>query len=668
MLNTKKDIRKNIISMLIILLVSLVVCILVYKSQVEYGNDTMIKYTLMATHKDNGQVILSKDNPVVYQDFICNVPNLKRIQIEGLVEGSLADSNLKVEVVGLDNGKTYCKKSGVVSKFYNTKAKKKVYKLKKMPKDTEGMVLRLILTLETNAEGRLVFTANNKPGTVMAFNGNDEDHTNIIYRMRYGHVEELSTLYWFICIWLIIVMIILYYLIVISKLNCEKWFPVAAILLGLSVQWIIPVYGVPDEPWHMDTAYQLSNTIMGVDKTPQDGTVLKRECDVVASDLLANDVESNSYYQLWYNTFEKPDNTTLKRVNYVDAGNQVPDIVYLPAALGITVGRFIGASGMITYQLARIFSLLIYVLLSWMAVRIMPFCNSMTAMTALMLISLQQASSASYDAFIIGTIFLFVSVTLKLAYDEKKKNTKLYIVVLILSALLIAVVKGGVYIPVLLTTLLILKEFVRKNQSKKQLTRKIVVAIVLVTVVVISATLYKFYPFVNELLKNTEVHGGERYTLSEIIAHPFGIIYMFWRTLTKNGEVYMRGLFGGMLGWHNIKISWLFIMPIIIGIWFLVHVENERPPKSKFYKDISLLMSGMVIVLVMFAMLLAETTNTASTIWGIQGRYFIPIVPFVTSAFSTPIVTVSKEKSGKIIYIMMVAEMLALIQVMVAYI
>lgn len=668
MLDTKNNLRKNIISILIILLLSFVFCMLIYKSQVEWEGDTRIKYTLMSTHKNNGEVVLSKDNPVVYEDFICNVPSLKKIQIEGVVDGSLSKSNLLVEVIGLDTGKTYYKKQGLVSSFYNSKAKKKVYKLKKMPADTEGMVLRVIVTLETEADGRLVLTSNNKPGTVLSFDGNAYDYTNIIYRMRYGYVSELSGLYWFLCIWFVCSLLIIYYLVVIKQCRCEKWFPILALLLGLAVQWIIPVYGVPDEPWHMDTAYQLSNTIMRVDKEHQEGTVLKRECDIVTSDLLANDVESNSYYQLVNNTFKKPVNTSLKRVAYVDSGNQVPDIVYLPAALGITVGRIAGASGMMTYQLARVISLLVYILLVWLAVKLTPFCNTVTAMAGISLIALQQGASASYDAVINGVIMLFTAVALATIYANRETPNKLYIVLLIVTALLIVTVKGGVYIPALLLLMLLFKEFIRKNGSKKKSIRRMIITLAVVIVAAISAAILKFYPVVKSLLESTEVHGGERYTLSEVISHPLAVLYMYWRTIMKSGETYLRGMFGGMLGWHNIKVSWIFMLPVIVGVWLLVHVENERPPRDRSYKVIAILAPCMVVALVMLAMLFAETTITASTIWGIQGRYFVPIIPLMMSAFSTPIITVGREKSARIIYTMIISEMLAAMQILVTFI
>ena len=666
--NNKKS--KNIISIMLQLLILAILCMLIYKSQVEYGGDTRIKYTLMATHKDNGQIVLSKDNPVIYQDFVCNVPDLKKLQIEGAVNGSLSNSNLMVEVVGLDNGKTYYKKTGALTSFYNNKKKKKVYKLKDMPEKTEGAMLRVIMTLETESGGELILTANTKPGTTTAFNGNGDDHTNIIYRMRYGRVSDISGLFWFVCIWMLATLAILYVLIVVKHYEPQKWFFVAAMLIGMAVQWVIPVYGVPDEPWHMDTAYNLSNIIMRADKEPQYGTVLKRECDVITSDLLANDVESNSYYQLLKDSFDKPENTRLIRVAYVDSGNQVPDIVYLPAALGIITGRMLGLSGIMTYQLARIFSLIVYALIVWVAIRIIPFCNSLLSMVGLSLIALQQGASASYDSVINAFMLLFISLCFNLAYgkqEKNNKNTKIYIVLLVVTALFIATVKGGVYTPLFLLMLLIYnKKHIKKTNNKKVLNRTLIFAGVIV--VVVGVVLWRFYPTLTAIFAGETLSEGTNYSLSYVLKHPVTVIYTFWRTIMKHGQTYMLGLFGGVLGWHNVKISWIFILPIVIGMLLLANVENERPPKDKMYKVISLGISAVTTVLVMFAMLLAFTSTKDSTIWGIQGRYFITFLPLVLSALSTKMINVSKERANGIVYIMLSSQMIALLQVVVAYI
>ena len=667
MSETEKKIWPNLKKILLILIISCFVCGIVYKAQVEWDNDAGVKYTLMATHKDNQQVVLSKDNPYIVQDFICNVPNLKKLQIEGMTENASPDSRIKVEIVGLDSGISFYEKEAGVSSFYNTKTRKKVYKLKHLPKITEGLVMRLRITLITNDDTKLILTSNNKPGTVTAFNGDTYNKTNIIYRMRYGRVSELAGLYWFICIWLTVSIIVMYILLFVRKFRCDKWFPVAALLLGCAVQWIIPVYGVPDEPWHMDTAYQLANAIMRVDKEPQEGTILKRECDIITSDLLANDVESNSYYQLWFNSMKASNDTALKRVDYVDSGNQVPDIVYLPAAIGICLGRIMGASGIMTYQIARIMSLIVFIFLAWLAIRIIPFCNELLAMVATSMIVLQQAASASYDAMINGILLLFIAVCMQLAYGGRQKYKKIYVILLLLMAVFIAVVKGGVYIPVLLLVLLIFQNK-RKNNSVNKYSVKHIFAAVAGLFIVIGLALMKFYPVIIMMIEGGELKGGERYNIAYVLKHPLAILYTFWRTVIKNGEKYIRGVFGGVLGWHNIEISWIFILPIVVGLLLLINVEQERPPQKRSYKITVLGISFLTIILIMFAMLFAETKIGKATIWGIQGRYFIPVEMLLLTSLQSTMVNVSKEKAARIEWTMYIIEAVALLQVVVNYI
>ena len=99
---------------------------------------------------------------------------------------------------------------------------------------------------------------------------------------------------------------------------------------------VIAPHGVPDEPWHIDTAYKYSNKIMFAGNTGIEGTIYKRTCDVKMEDMLANGVESNSYYQLAHHTFERPDDQELIAVPYVDSSNIVPGIFFIPMAFGIT--------------------------------------------------------------------------------------------------------------------------------------------------------------------------------------------------------------------------------------------------------------------------------------------------------------------------------------------
>ena len=672
MQNHKKSIDKKTIMVFIILFAVLIYCVLEYKSEVVRNHTSRVRYTLMATHKENGEAVLSGEHPELSEDFICRVPQLQKIQIEGITKKSGKNARLLLEITEPDSRKTFYKKEAPVSFFFKSRKTRREISLRKLPKDTEGLLLRLHMklilsdsagnTASSKTGMKLILTANSKPGTVVSFDGEAEGGSNIVYRMKYSRLSETAGLFWFLCLCILLALLTGYYLIMVREWRPEKWFPVIAVMMGLILQWVIPVYGVPDEPWHMDTAYQLSNRIMFVDKDPQPGTVLKRECDIIAADLLANDVESNSYYQLWKNSAVTPADTSLRRVNYVDTCIQVPAIVYVPAALGIIAGRILHLSGMITYQLARIFSLLAYVLIAWLAIRIIPFCKHLLAMIATSAIALQQAASASYDAVINSCIFLFTALCLNLTYDPDKKNSRPYTVVMIILALFISMIKGGAYIPVLLLMLLLLWDRYGRGEKKIIFSRKLLLIGAGAAAAAMLLMVWRFYPVMNSLVLGIDNASGN-FTIAHILRHPIGVALIYWRTLIHTGEKILRGLLGGMLGWLTIKISWLFIMPVFTGLLLLANVENERPPRKMNYRILSLAIIILTAILIMTGMLFAETSVGALSIRGVQGRYFIPVELLLLSLCSTPMVTVDRGKAGGVVLSIILIEMLALIHV-----
>ena len=129
---------KNLVYMVTIVILSVLFCIFIYKAQVKLDNNARIGYTLMSAHKENEQVILSREQPELIEDFICRVPELKKIKIQGIAADISEDALLRVEITGLDDGSVYYDKEAKVSSFYSTKKSKKTYKLKGIPKETNG--------------------------------------------------------------------------------------------------------------------------------------------------------------------------------------------------------------------------------------------------------------------------------------------------------------------------------------------------------------------------------------------------------------------------------------------------------------------------------------------------------------------------------------------------
>ncbi len=669
MKHMETEFKKHILNGILLFFCVSILCLLVYEAQIKPHVKDSIKSTVMSEHKPTGEVVMSAEASMLTEVFVCKVPKLRQIQIACKGKNISEKSLLLMTLTELDTGKTYYEKEFAVKDVISEKQKSKIkIKLKKSIKKSEDKVFALSLQLVNPQATTLTITGNYKPGIVRSFNGDQDNKTNIIYSMKYSRCNELLELYIILCIALLSFVELSYYLIIVKKNNIEQFYIPIAIFLGIIFHSVIAIHGVPDEPGHFDTAYKYSNKMLFVDETGYPGTIFKRQCDVELQDSLANGVETNSYYQISENIFDNTESEELVIVQYTDSSNLVPGIIYFPAALGISIGRLLSLSAVITLSLARLMNLLAFVLLTWGAIRIIPVGKNMLGLLGLLPIAMQQGASASYDPVINGVIFLFIAYCFYLAEKSQiKKRDWCYLAILVI---LVAMSKSGAYIPVLLLVFLIGN---RQDINKKLvLNWKKVLSIIVVGMIGIIAMLKKYMPTIQSLFSD-QVRLGEEgevslYTLGYIFDNPIDTIYMYWNTFTKVGDNHLRGILGGLLGWLDIKVSWIYLIVLLIGLLLLVNVEDERYKRNKktnLLMSISILGSVMIIML---SMLLAWTPIGYSYIGGLQGRYYYALTPMFFLMTSNNMITVKSNQCSKIWMTMLLTEVMIVLQVIVAII
>lgn len=669
-MNRKNNITKNqIVAGSLLLLCLCIVFLFVYKAQLRDGFDKRNVCTLMWEHKANNVEELSSERESITQVFTCVVPDLKILTIE--CKGINIEPETNIEIFLLDPGtgeKSYYKSAKLDSVVNNSK-KKLVLKLKKNEGDTENKQFILTIRLLHAGDSKVQVTANRKQGIVTSFDGAQDNKTNIIYSMQYSNTASLKNLFVGLCILLALTFLLGYYLIIIRKQSVEQFYIPVAILMGFIFQCVVTIYGVPDEPWHMDTAYKLSNDLLFVEDSQEPGMIKKRHCDIIMSDMLANGVESNSYYQLMMHTFEKTEDVELVQVSYTDSSNIVPDFIFLPTAIGISIGRVLGLSALLTMQLGRICNLLVFILLTWYAIRKTPYGKNVIAALGFVPIALQQAASASYDAVINGIIFLFIATCLRLLEDVKQRKNDIILVLFL--TVLIALVKGGVYLPVLLFFVLLID---KRNYIKRIRTVKkgwIIGGFGLICAVIV-VMIKKFEPVISSLMI-PNVNGSDKdslYSLSYLLNHPLNGIYLYWNTImesgAESGSTHLGGMLGGRLGWHDIQISWIFIVVILISILLLVNVEQDQYVGSLKQKITMTVICAASIVLIMLSMLFACTKLSNTHIIGLQGRYYLPLAPMLFMLTSNSMIRVNIKQCSRIWMTLIIVEIMVVLQFVAA--
>lgn len=659
-MNQTRKMPKHLCAFFILLCAISGICILVYKSQFRFDLHQPIQYIMMTTHKDTQEVILSQDSPQLSESFLCTVPELKKFSMECSVQNVNSKAKLSITLSNANTGEIYYHSRKKVKTFQSEDSHTIKCGLDENFFPDEGALLTLTLELENAQDTTLNFTANKKQTLVKSFNFDENERTNIIYSLSYGDNNFMFYLYIILCVMLLFLTGLSFYLIIVRHKKVQQFFIPIALSLGIIFQGLITVHGVPDEPTHLDTAYKYSNQILLVGNPDVPGTIYKRECDAKLSDMLSNGLESNSYYQLLYHTFERASDTNLITVTYSDASHLVPAIVYFPAALGISVGRILGLSAMFTYQLGRVFNLIAFILLVQCAICITPYWKNLFAALGILPITLQQAASASYDAIINGIIFLFIAMCFLLSGSTQHKKSQLILTGLF--ALFVASVKGGVYLPLLLLLLLFIPHNHREKSWKKLIIKLLPVAVIGIFFIVIA--LIKFMPLLSNMFTADANPDPETslYSISYVLHNPLQTVYLLWNTLIKVGDDLIRGMFGGMLSWLDVKMNWFFIIIFLISTLLLINTKNDShyfSRKKRMLITMSCLCSSLLIIL---SMLVGYTKMKYNYIQGLQGRYFIPFAPAMFSLATTKMVSVDAKQCSRIWEIIMITEILLILE------
>lgn len=614
-----------------------------------------------------------------------------------------------------------------------------------LPANLQGHELIMTVELLDAKDSVLEVTASWKDRLVDYWNKNPSVHYNIIHQVEYANTAFFRSYFLLICALLLLFAALAYFFLRMVRVPVWKCFLPLGLIAGIAFSLLVPVYGVPDEPNHMDTAYRYSNLIMGVGDTGDPDKIWQRQCDSRAKELLGYDVESGSYYQVYVHTFEYAPDTDLIQVAYTDTSTLAPAVCFIPAALGLTLGRVLHLSGLLTLQLARLFNLLAFLLLTQFALAILPFGRNTMALVSFLPVTLQQACSASYDAVLLGCVFLFCAIAFRAgergvraagsspsggAMAEERRaartdgavqggretasatgrnrggktgngrvTTVLSCVLAALLVVVIAVTKSGVYLPLVICLILYARKQ-RKSAAvsvsvpmsadiqtgrekrdgmaadeqratdrerysryeaadradqtdgnggsagKRRVSAKVVVPVIIAAVVLVVAFALRWLPLLGEVTNMTGPDGEAlHYSVGYLLSHPLETIGIYWNTLLTRGGTHLTEMLGDNLGWRTISVSNLLTSILLVLLLLSPNAVGDRPdwnagPGANGAAGRGFIILGVLlsVFLVATGILVGYTSAGQKSIIGIQGRYFVPLLPAALLAISNAMV------------------------------
>lgn len=442
-----------------------------------------------------------------------------------------------------------------------------------------------------------------------------------------------------IVMFLLVAMLSLYFITTMIVWSGEKqlhriYFPIA-LVMGIVFMMMLPAFQAPDEVVHAGTAYRLSNSIMGVENVDDLNYLKMREADA-AYPKLTRDVTREQREKVWDHLFEKTEHTKLVKENFPSL-NTFPAQYFVPA-LGISLGRMIGASGATVFFLGRLFNLLFFVCLITLAIKITPVGKNVMFMVALLPITIQQGMSFSYDVFLIVCAFLYIAEVFQ--WSESHISLKTWsewghALLLVCSFVCLMVIKQHAYTPMALLLLMILASHGRINPQK---ILKLVVGLVILGVFLLCCIFVwcHFHPL-EEPTNILSYNGKPSYTIQYILNHPGDSISVFGNTLIdKTAFYYMSGI-GSQLGWLDVPtnlITTVVFLPLLLAAPNMDSDEKKKICTGK-QKALYLLISLGCFGFTVAGMWTGWTPLENIAVEGVQGRYFLPFLPLLLMAFTT---------------------------------
>lgn len=516
-----------------------------------------------------------------------------------------------------------------------------------------GRQLTMVLDVEAAAkEVELAFGCSTKKaeGAALSIDGEDVSDTLNIQTAEYQFT------YW--KQWAVFGAALLYLLLLgtylgfaVLRMKPEQVFLFAGAVLAFLYLLLLPPLAVPDEEVHIKEAYYYSNYLTGRGQAEEGKLRIDQE-DFQALEMFETTPSLSEYDDLKNHLFQGGREDGTKEIKRPDT--QAPAVTYLPGILGLTLGRLFGLNGLWTIYLGRLCCILCYLLTMYWFIRLMPFGKPAAFIIAILPMTIQQCCSYSYDSVVIEIAFLYIAVLFGLLYKEgpiRRRQIVLYAGFMVV----LSICKGGTYMPLCLLTMLIpAARF--GGQRKKWIFTGCMAAIAIAAF--LSGTLgYVLYVASPTAEQAAESYlEGKAYGAAGLLSEPMTFLCMLTRTLFASGDGFLETMLGMQLGWLNVFVSRLVIYGMLfLLILSMVRIEDGRERlqievsgiQKASYLGVCILSAAMVFI----SMFMSWTPKGSIAIAGVQGRYFLPLLPVLLMLFYSKNAVLRKDMGRRFMYV-----------------
>jgi uncharacterized membrane protein len=416
----------------------------------------------------------------------------------------------------------------------------------------------------------------------------------------------------------------------------ELIFVLFALVFGLIYVFkLAPLRGT-DEFTHFSRVYQVSDGTLWEQKIP--GNKYGGPLPANVNDMI------NNFRVLTYQDFNQQYLSNkheliskYSRINQPGRAYQTADFTssylyqpwdYTADLVGLILAKILHVPLLWYVYMARVSSLLCYVILVWLAIRILPVGKWFLTTLALVPTALTQAATVSADGLLNGLSWLIFALTLAILAKKLKLNLKMQLV-LVLLMVLMCIFKSGYMLVGLFSLVIPSSYFINRRAARLwRISMVCLFALVSLVFTFISIKYVNKTPTILYPGLNVNAHEQIRY----IISHPLSyLLREVWWLISHCFDI----IYLGAVGLITNRIVTLPI-GIILLLYLCLYLSFERSESMDVFKENArnLRLAATIILIGTYALTTTAQYINASGVGSITlnsywGRYLLPIIPLL---------------------------------------
>jgi len=413
-----------------------------------------------------------------------------------------------------------------------------------------------------------------------------------------------------------------------------QFFIVFSLIFGIIICFRLQPLNGADEFTHFPRAFQIESRQLLEQKLPGDqyGGYLPSNIISMTNDYrdLSRKPTGEAYasrsQQLRgiYSKETKVDSS--KQIAEFTSDAPYPPWTYFPSVVGIFFARLIKAPLIWYVYLARISSLVFYVALAWLAIRLMPQGKWFMVTLALLPTSITAALTIGLSALVLGMSWLIIALVFAIIANKVKLSWQMLVILSVLGFMLSTLKQGYIFIAAL-PLIIPLSRFASKLNF---IIWKIIMGVILLSSVV---TFGLFTRHIAQSTVLTPVSGSNVNTTQQvhyIIHDPLVFVgHLLVQPFTKSFDTIYLGLVG------IVTQRLIYLSVAMIGLLYLALflTWKNTPSIPKFEKQRYYFIGSLLAIsvgsylIIATALYIAYTQVGSSVVDGLTGTYFLPLIP-----------------------------------------